>query len=73
MNVEGSGDGTDGFAFEKELAGQVLLFRQHLLWPTEGNATGYGGLPAILRSGQDQAALELGDPTEDGHHHLAGR
>ncbi len=60
MDVEGPGDGADGFTVADEFSGEFLLVGQHFLWPAEGHAARLGGQPAFLRAAEDEGALELG-------------
>ena len=73
MDVEGPGDGADGFSVADEFSGEFLLIGQHFLGPAEGHAARLSGQPAFLCAAEDEGALELGDAGEDRYDHPAGR
>ena len=73
MDVEGPGDGADGFALEDELTSKLRLVRSHFLRATEGHAARHGGLPAFVGPAHDEGPLELRNSGEDRHDHYAGR
>jgi uncharacterized metal-binding protein len=52
--------------------GEVALFGTHLLWASETNATFLRVGATCTGTLANQVALELGDPGEDSHDHLAG-
>ena len=57
MDVEGAGDGADGFSVSDEFSGEFLLVGQHFLWPAEGHAARLGGQPAFLCAAEDATAF----------------
>ena len=54
MDVEGSGDLADGFAFLDELPGDGALVGAQFRGAAEGDPTGLGGAPTLLGAGCDQ-------------------
>ena len=54
MDVEGPGDGADGFAFEDELTGEFGLIGAHFPWTPKGHATRHCRLSTLIGPLQDQ-------------------
>jgi len=61
VDVEGPGDGADGFPVADEVSGEFLLVGLHFLWPAKGYAARLSGQPAFLCAAEDEGALELRD------------
>ena len=73
MNVEGFGDGADGFPLLDEFEGQFLLITAKLTRTAEGDPAFAGVDETVLSALSDEGALELGHAGEDGQYHAAGR
>jgi hypothetical protein len=53
--------------------GLLPLMRGEFELPTKSDPTSLGGFAALVGPGEDQAPLELGEPTKDGQHQPAVR